>query len=95
MNLSARHRSTRHHSTRQWRAFLALAEQQSFMHAAVLLHLSQPAFSALIRSLEEALGQRLFDRSTCHVELNSEGQVFEATARRVLAEFETAVGGAR
>ena len=95
MNLSARHRSTRHHSTRQWRAFLALAVQKSFTRAAVLLHLSQLAFSALAGSLEEVMGQGLFDRSTRHVDLSSEGQVFEAAARRVLAEFETAVGGAR
>jgi len=81
-------------STRQLRAFLALAEQRSFTRAAVLTHLSQPAFSALIRSLEDALGLRLFDRSTRHVELTTEGREFEASARRVLAEFDGAVAGA-
>jgi DNA-binding transcriptional LysR family regulator len=80
-------------STRQLRAFLALAEQRSFTRAAVLTSLSQPAFSALIRSLEDALGQRLFDRSTRHVELTTEGREFEAAARRVLAEFDSAVAG--
>src|SRR5258706_562392 len=82
-------------STRQLRAFLALAEQRSFTRAAVLTHLSQPAFSALIRALEDALGQRLFDRSTRHVELTSEGREFEGSARRVLAEFDGAMAGAR
>jgi len=82
-------------STRQLRAFIALAEQKSFTRAAVLAHLSQPAFSALIRSIEEALDQRLFDRSTRHVELTTEGRAFEASARRVLAEFDAAVAGAR
>ena len=82
-------------STRQLRAFLALAEQRSFTRAAAQTHLSQPAFSALIRSLEEALGQRLFDRSTRHVELNAEGREFEDAAKRVLAEFDAAVAGAR
>ena len=38
-------------STRQLRAFVALAEQRSFTRAAALNHLSQPAFSALIRSM--------------------------------------------
>ena len=75
--------------------FVALAEQRSFTRAAALTHLSQPAFSALIRSLEDALGQRLFDRSTRHVELTSEGRQFEASARRVLAEFDGAVAGAQ
>ena len=82
-------------STRQLRAFLALAEQRSFTRAAALTHLSQPAFSALIRSLEEALEQRLFDRSTRHVEFTTEGRAFEVSARRVLAEFDGAIEGAR
>jgi len=82
-------------STRQLRAFLHLAEQRSFTRAAALTHLSQPAFSALIRTLEEALDQRLFERSTRHVELTHEGQEFEASARRVLAEFDGALAGAR
>lgn len=82
-------------STRQLRAFLALAEQRSFTRAAALSHLSQPAFSALIKALEDDLGQRLFDRSTRHVELSTEGREFELAARRVLAEFENALEGAR
>lgn len=80
-------------STRQLRAFLALAEQRNFTRAAVLSHLSQPAFSALIRQLEEALGLRLFDRSTRSVELTPEGREFEHSARRVLEEFEGALSG--
>src|SRR5258706_16473168 len=82
-------------STRQLRAFLSLAEERSFTRAAALTHLSQPAFSALIRSLEESLAQRLFDRSTRHVELTTEGRAFEASAQRVLAEFDGALAGAR
>jgi len=81
-------------STRQLRAFVALAEARSFTRAAALCHLSQPAFSAMIRQLEEALGQRLFDRSTRHVDLSTEGRAFEPAARRVLAELDTALAGA-
>ena len=81
-------------STRQLRAFLALAEQRSFTRAASQCHLSQPAFSALIRQMEDQLGQRLFDRSTRHVELTTEGRAFEPAARRVLAEFDAALAGA-
>lgn len=82
-------------STRQLRAFLALAEQRHFTRAAALVHLSQPAFSALIRTLESDLEQRLFDRSTRHVELTAEGREFEVSARRILAEFDGAIVGAR
>ena len=81
-------------STRQLRAFLALAEQRSFTRAAEMSHLSQPAFSALIRALEDALGHRLFDRSTRHVELTADGLAFHTSALRVLAEFDNAVMGA-
>ncbi len=80
-------------STRQLRAFAALAELRSFTQAAAASHLSQPAFSALIRQLEEALGLRLFDRSTRHVALTADGEAFRIAAQRVLAEFDAALAG--
>ena len=82
-------------STRQLRAFIALAEERSFTRAAARTHLSQPAFSALIGALEGTLGLRLFHRSTRHVEPTAEGQEFELATRRVLAEFDAAVLGVR
>ncbi|KQM80241.1 LysR family transcriptional regulator [Xylophilus sp. Leaf220] len=72
-------------STRQLRAFLALADRSNFTRAAEACHLSQPAFSALIQALEQALGARLFDRSTRSVQLTPEGRLFEPSARRLLA----------
>mgnify|MGYP003576630125 CR=1 FL=1 len=80
-------------STRQLRAFMALAEERSFTRAAAASHLSQPAFSALIRQLEESLGVRLFDRSTRHVALTAEGEDFGLAAQRVLGEFDAALAG--
>lgn len=82
-------------STRQLRAFMALAAERNFTRAAATCHLSQPAFSALIRQLEESLDVRLFERSTRRVELSAEGEEFERSARRVLAEFDAAVAGMR
>jgi DNA-binding transcriptional LysR family regulator len=82
-------------SLRQLRAFVALCELRSFTRAAEACHLSQPAFSGSIGQLEDALGARLFDRSTRHVEPSAEGREFEPAARRVLAEFDAALGGAR
>lgn len=78
-------------STRHLRAFVDLARERNFTRAAESSYLSQPAFSAVIRQLEEALGVRLFDRTTRHVELTDEGEEFEAAAKRVLAEFDVAL----
>ncbi|KAF1017929.1 MAG: HTH-type transcriptional activator CmpR [Paracidovorax wautersii] len=74
-------------STRQIRAFLALAKHRNFTLAARQCHLSQSAFSTLIRTLEEALSMRLFDRDTRKVELTPEGRLFEAGAQRLLEDF--------
>ena len=78
-------------STRQLRAFLALAEHRNFTRAAQTSHLSQPAFSALIRTLEDAVGTRLFDRDTRSVQLTPEGQLFEGSARRLLDDMGSAM----
>ena len=78
-------------STRHLKAFLLLAEKRNFTRAAEAAHLSQPAFSMLIRSLEQNLGVRLFDRGTRRVDLTVEGHAFAASAARLLAEFDKAL----
>jgi DNA-binding transcriptional LysR family regulator len=82
-------------STRELNAFLTLAEQRNFTRAAALCHLSQPAFSALMRALEDALGARLFDRTTRSVELTAEGRVLVEPARRLLRDADTALADVR
>lgn len=82
-------------SSRHLRAFVALADLENFTRAARATHVSQPAFSALIRTLEEAVGVRLFDRTTRSVRLTPEGQVFEPSARQLLRDAERAVGDLR
>ncbi|MBS0506861.1 MAG: LysR family transcriptional regulator [Proteobacteria bacterium] len=82
-------------STRQIDAFLALATQRNFTRAAAQCHLSQPAFSALIRALEDDLGLRLFDRSTRHVALTAEGENFHSSALRIRAEMDAALASMR
>lgn len=80
MNLSVKH----------LRAFVALATHRNFTRAAQACHLSQSAFSALIQTLEEQAGARLFERTTRSVELSVEGKRFEDVAARLLSDFETA-----
>lgn len=82
-------------SMRQLRAFVALAEARNFTRAAERSHLSQPAFSELIRALEAAVGARLFDRTTRHVDLTVEGALFLESAQRLLHDAEAAIRGLR
>ena len=78
-------------SSRDLRAVLALVDEANFTRAAQKMHLSQPAFSALIQSVEQSLGARLFDRTTRSVTLTPEGRLLEESARRVLADFDAMV----
>ena len=82
-------------SARQLAAFVALAELRSFTRAAAQCHLSQPAFSALIRTLEESLGARLFDRTTRAVEPTVEGSLCLDPARRLLQDMRLATDDLR
>ena len=75
-------------STRTIQAFLALVELKNFTRAASHCHLSQPAFSALIKSLEDSVCLKLFDRSTRHVQLTPEGERFLHSALRIQAELQ-------
>ncbi len=75
-------------SIRQLRAFRAVAEVGSFSEAAVRLHLSQPALSATIQKLEDAVQARLFDRTTRQVLLTPEGEELFRLSSRLVDEFE-------
>ena len=73
------------------RAFITVAETQSFAAAARALHLSQPALSRRISHLENLLDVRLFDRTTRNVELTAPGQHFRGQIRGPLAELDRSV----
>ena len=70
----------------QLRQFIALAKAGSFVKAADALHMTQPALSRSIKSLEDELGKQLFDRIGKRIALNTFGQ--EVLARsHVLMEY--------
>jgi DNA-binding transcriptional LysR family regulator len=54
---------------------LALAQTRNFARAAEIVHITQPAFSRSIATLERELGVRLFDRLTSGVELTAFGKL--------------------
>jgi DNA-binding transcriptional LysR family regulator len=78
-------------STRDLEAFLALAQTQHFTRAAERCHLSQSAFSQKIARMEKAAGVALFERSTRHVALTPEGEVFADEVRRIQQDLHHAV----
>jgi len=71
--------------TRQLAAFCAVVERKSFSQAAERLGVTQPAVSLQIRSLEERLGQQLFDRSGRRVEPTEAGLRLYRGAQRLLS----------
>ncbi|MEP5566387.1 MAG: LysR family transcriptional regulator [Halioglobus sp.] len=77
-------------SLRQLRAFVTLAQCQSFAEASERLHLSQPALSVAIKNMERETGGSLFSRSTRSLELSPEGRQFLPVARRLLADWDQA-----
>lgn len=78
-------------SLRQLRAFDEVARQGAFAPAARALCITQSALSESIRQLEEALGTRLFDRTTRTVGLTSAGQAFLLDVRQALETLEHGV----
>jgi len=82
-------------SLRQIRAYLAVARTLSFTRAAAETNLSQPALTVQIRSLEELLGIKLFDRSSRSVALTRLGRELVPAFQRILREFDETVAGVR
>ena len=75
-------------TVKQLRAFLAVAQSLSFAQACERLHMSQPALSLAIKTLEESLGGQLLVRTTRSVALSPEGETLLPIARRLLAEWD-------
>jgi DNA-binding transcriptional LysR family regulator len=55
-------RLPRHLKMGELRVFVAVMEHRSFRRAAAVLHLTQPAVTKAVASLEQTLGVKLFDR---------------------------------
>jgi LysR family carnitine catabolism transcriptional activator len=80
---------------RQIKAFCYAVELGSFQKAAAQLHVTPPSFTVLIKSLEEDLGMRLFDRTTRRSEPTSGGLAFYRSVSRPLEDLEEAYKSAR
>ncbi len=84
-------------STRQLRYFEVLAETLHFGRAAQRLNISQPALSAQIAALEEAIGARLVERRPTGAALTPEGSAILERVQNILHEIREleAIGAGR
>lgn len=70
--------------------FISLAETRSFSRSAELRHVTQPAFSRRIQSLEAWLGADLIDRTSYPTRLTPAGEVFYEQAMEMLGQINNA-----
>jgi len=71
-------------------AFIAVVELGSFSEAATRLHITQPAVSKRIKSLEDMLKVRVFDRIGREVVLTEAGRALVPSANRIIREIKEA-----
>lgn len=77
-------------NTTQLICFLTVAETLNFARAAEQLHVTQPAVTQQIHSLETELNLQLFRRTTRTVELTQDGLIFLGDAKAMVEIFERA-----
>lgn len=78
------------------RIFVKVAETESFADTARQMHMSAPAVTRAVASLEDVIGARLFVRTTRSVKTTEAGARYFEDCRRILAdiaEAEAAAGG--
>lgn len=68
----------------QLAVFVMVAEKQNFSRAAEELHMTQPAVSQYIQSLERAMGTVLLERTNKYVRLNKAGEIVFHHAKEIL-----------
>jgi DNA-binding transcriptional LysR family regulator len=80
---------------RHLRAFVAVAEEESFTYAALRLRITQPALSRTVQQLESILRVQLIRRTSKSFELTEAGSLFLDHARMTLASLDRGVAAAR
>ncbi|MET7289581.1 LysR family transcriptional regulator [Streptomyces sp. NPDC005573] len=79
----------------QLHAFVVLAEELHFGHAAARLGIAQPPLSQQIRRLEDRVGHALFVRAPGQVALTPAGSELLPAARRALTDLADGLAAAR
>lgn len=71
---------------RKLKVFMTIAQMGSFTDAAKMFHLTSAALSLMVKSLEEEIGFKLFDRTTRSVRLTPAGTSLMPYAQQMLSE---------
>lgn len=79
----------------QLRAFVTVGKLGSLTRTAEALHVTQPAITAQIKSLEEELGVALFDRKPGRISMTRSGEALLPEAESVLAAAQQLIGRAQ
>jgi len=74
--------------TKWLKDFVVLAQTRNFSKAADLRHVSQPAFSRRIKTLESKLNCKLINRLHLPLQLTMSGEIFLNRAEKMLAELD-------
>ncbi len=77
------------------RAFVRVADLQSFTRAAQAAGMTQSAVSLQLKRLEARLEQRLIERTPRSVQLTAQGAAFLECARELLGAHDRAIAGAQ
>lgn len=77
------------------RSFVTVARLGHLTRAAEVLHVTQPAVTAHIKTMEQELGIALFRRLPGRIELTASGEILLSKAEQVLAVFNALMASAR
>ncbi len=70
---------------------VVVAEEKSYTAASRQIYISQPAITQAVKRIEKELDFSLLTRSTRGVELTPQGEILVGSARKILAEYRTAL----
>ena len=68
--------------------FIAISREESISLAAEKMHISQPALSQQLASMEKELGVKLFVRDTRKLKLTDAGMIVQRKAAEILSLYQ-------